>query len=138
VIYLSLSGLLEFNRFLSEQNDSEDLTFFLFARSLVEKELAIVLTNKNLSNDGALLNQKNCYRILEAVYGKDEKQLINRVFRKIREQIEWEKEVNIGPDVNKINMYSFLKLLLEDYHSSRLVTFFFQILVFIKLLKECC
>jgi len=109
-----------FSRFLSEQNDSEDLTFFLFARSLVEKELAIVLTNKNLSNDGALLNQKNCYRILEAVYGKDEKQLINRVFRKIREQIEWEKEVSIGPDVNKINMYSFLKLLLEDYHSSRL------------------
>jgi len=109
-----------FSKFLSEQNDSEDLTFFLFARSLVEKELAIVLTNKNLSSDGALLTQKNCYRILEAVYGKDEKQLINRVFRKIKEQIEWEKEVNIGPDVNKINMYSFLKILLDDYHSSRL------------------
>jgi len=30
---------------------------------------------------------------LEAVYGKEEKQLVNRVFRKIKEQIEWEKEV---------------------------------------------
>jgi len=72
---------------------------------------------------------------LEAIYGKEEKLLINRVFKKIKDQIEWEQEVvffgvsrlikntkmNISSEVNKINMYSFLKIVLEDYHSSRLV-----------------
>jgi len=110
-----------FSRFLSEQSDNEDLTFFLFGRSLIEKELVLVLmNNKNLSNDGVGLSQKNCYRILEAIYGKEEKLLINRVFKKIKDQIEWEQEMNISSEVNKINMYSFLKIVLEDYHSSRL------------------
>ena len=36
-----------FSRFLSEQNDNEDLTFFLFGRSLIEKELVVVLMNNS-------------------------------------------------------------------------------------------
>jgi len=38
-----------FSRFLSEQNDNEDLTFFLFGRSLIEKELVVVLMNNSNS-----------------------------------------------------------------------------------------
>jgi len=46
-----------------------------------------------LTTAGIFLTQKNCYRVLEAVYGKDEKILVNKVFKKIKEFIEWEKEV---------------------------------------------
>jgi len=39
-----------FSRFLSEQSDNEDLTFFLFGRSLIEKELVLVLMNNSNSS----------------------------------------------------------------------------------------
>ncbi len=45
-VYKRKSSEVEiFSRFLSEEIDNEDLTFFLFVRSLLEKELVVVLAN---------------------------------------------------------------------------------------------
>ncbi len=80
------------------------------------------------------LTQKQCYKILETVYGKEEKILVSKVFKKVKDHMEWEKEVNpafirqnlftkknLNFRENKIGIYSFLTITLEDYHMTRKV-----------------
>ena len=64
------------------------------------------------STAGILLTQKNCYKVLESVYGSEEKTLVNRVFKKVKEHIEWEKEVSLN--IKKFIEVSRKKSILEQ------------------------
>ena len=39
------------------------------------------------------LTQNQCLKIIESVYGKDERVLVGRLFKKIKDYMAWEREV---------------------------------------------
>jgi hypothetical protein len=108
-----------FSSFLAQEYDNEDLTFFLFGRSIMEKELNLMFLTRASAAVGTMVSQKTCLRFIESIYGKDEKVLVMRLFKKVKEQMDSERDKKIDNSSGKINLYTFLKIALEDYHLSR-------------------
>jgi hypothetical protein len=76
-----------------------------------------------------MLNNRNCYKILSQVYGAEEKLLINRMMSKIKAFVQRENEETLDFGNEKINVYKFMKLAIEDYHTSRQVHTFLNFLI---------
>lgn len=99
-----------FEDFILHVYEPEDLLFFLFARSMLKKELK--LHNKVRQNDeeDVFLNVREISKFLSCIVGKDS-ELIQDYKNMILQQI----------DSEKITVSEFLKVLVEDYRAKRLL-----------------
>ena len=86
-----------FQQFVTEEYDTDDLIFYLFVRSCIEKELKVFFLEKAKENlgEGVLYGQedddimvpvKKCEKLAKAVFGSEEKNLL-KTFIKLREKI---------------------------------------------------
>lgn len=113
-----------FAKLLNEEYDNDDLVFFLFVRSCIEKETGIMflekaqdeiniqhMEEKDFIDTEIYLNSKLCLNIATTIFGQDEKLLIKSFMNKIEKRINREK--------GGINASVLLSLTLEDYHESR-------------------
>lgn len=116
-----------FIKFLNEEYDSEDLIFFLFIRTCIEKEKKILFFEKAKEEIALLLyedkdqvdtelylNMKSCEKIAKIVFGKEidsDKEMIIPFKNKIETFFNYEKN---GISANKL-----LDIMLLDYHNSK-------------------
>lgn len=113
-----------FAKLLNEEYDNDDLVFFLFVRSCIEKETGIMflekaqdeiniqhMEEKDFIDTEIYLNTKLCLNIATTIFGEDEKLLIKSFMNKIEKRINIEK--------GGINASVLLALTLDDYHESR-------------------
>jgi len=117
-----------FNKFLNEEYDPDDLIFFLFVRSCIEKEMKIMFIEKareeikvqyNENRDDidteVYLNVKNCLKIANTIFGNEEEILLNSFMEKIEKNLI----SNQKKGKNLIKASTILEITLEDYHESR-------------------
>ena len=113
-----------FARLLSEEYDNDDLLFFLFIRSCIEKETGIPFLEKardeinlqhmeerNFIDTKIYLNHNVCLNIANAIFGENEKVLVGSFMKKIEKNIEKTK--------NGINAVELLNITIRDYHKSK-------------------
>ncbi len=70
-----------FSNFLAEKYERDELIFFLFVRSMIEKEMNIEFYNQRKKFEDISLMQlthKSCFLITSAVFGLAEENLIER------------------------------------------------------------
>ena len=116
-----------FQQFVTEEYDSDDLIFYLFVRSCIEKEqkqFFLERAKENLGqgllygqeDDDILVPVKKCKKLAIAIFGSDEEELLNNFMDNIEKLIENE------PADNKkkyLKANSILNMALIDYHESR-------------------
>ena len=113
-----------FSKLLSEEYDNDDLVFFLFVRSCIEKETGIMflekaqdeinlqhMEDKDFIDTEIYLNNRLCTNIANTIFGSDEPVLIKSFMNKVEKKVVSEK--------NGINASVLLAMTLEDYHESR-------------------
>lgn len=116
-----------FIKFLNEEYDSEDLIFFLFIRTCIEKEKKILFFEKAKEEIALLLyedkdqvdtelylNMNSCEKIAKIVFGKEiesDNEMIINFKNKIEKFFNYEKN---GISANKL-----LDIMLVDYHNSK-------------------
>ena len=94
-----------FQQFVTEEYDTDDLIFYLFVRSCIEKELKVFFLEKAKENlgEGVLYGQedddimvpvKKCEKLAKAVFGSEEKNLL-KTFIPERRYIELNLDINI-------------------------------------------
>ena len=109
-----------FQQFVTEEYDSDDLIFYLFARSCIEKEqnqffLERVKKNLGQEDDDILVPVKKCKKLAKAIFG-DEEELINKFLENIQTLIETEP----ADDKKKyLKANSILNMVLLKYHESK-------------------
>ena len=117
-----------FAKFLNEEYESDDLEFYLYVRSCLEKEMKIMFievarenvkrqyseeSNENKCN----LNIKSCLNVANAIYGNEQEELLNSFMKKIEDILEEQK--NMGIKNNYISAYKILEITLDDYHNNK-------------------
>ena len=118
-----------FSLFLSEIYSIDDIMFFLFLRSNIEKELKILFIEKakdetkiqHMEDKDEILrdihlNQKMIQKIIATVYNSDDEILFNQVMEKL--EPFFEKDVR-NSKYNTITSTLFLVVLVDDFHLSR-------------------
>ena len=117
-----------FSKFLTEEFDIDDLIFFLFVRSCIEKELKIFFLEKskenikNFSNfdeveqNNIFVPVKTCKKIGISIYGDNDDELLNKYYEKIKYLAENE---SLNNKKQFIKASSILSFSVEDYHNSR-------------------
>ena len=113
-----------FSKLLSEEYDNDDLVFFLFLRSCIEKETGIMflekaqdeinlqhMEDKDFIDTEIYLNNRLCTNIANTIFGSDEPVLVKSFMNKV--------EKKVVPEKNGINASVLLAMTLEDYHESR-------------------
>ncbi len=117
-----------FSKFLTEEFDIDDLIFFLFVRSCIEKELKIFFLEKskenikNFSNfdeveqNNIFVPVKTCKKIGISIYGDNDDELLNKYYEKIKDLAENE---SLNNKKQFIKASSILSFSVEDYHNSR-------------------
>ena len=113
-----------FAKLLNEEYDNDDLLFFLFIRSCIEKETGIPFLEKardelnlqhmeerNFIDTNVYLNHNICLNIANAIFGENEKVLVGSFMKKIERHIEKAK--------NGINAIDLLDIIIRDYHKSK-------------------
>ena len=117
-----------FSKFLTEEFDIDDLIFFLFVRSCIEKELKIFFLEKskenikNFSNfdeveqNNIFVPVKTCKKIGISIYGDNDDELLNKYYEKIKDLTENE---SLNNKKQFIKASSILSFSVEDYHNSR-------------------
>ena len=116
-----------FQQFVTEEYDSDDLIFFLFVRSCIEKELKQFFLEKakeNLGqdslygqdNDDILVPVKKCKKLAKAIFGDEEEELMNNFMENIQTLVK-----NEPADSQKkyLKANSILNMALANYHESR-------------------
>ena len=116
-----------FQQFVTEEYDSDDLIFFLFVRSCIEKELKQFFLEKakeNLGqdslygqdNDDILVPVKKCKKLAKAIFGDEEEELMNNFLENIQTLVK-----NEPADSQKkyLKANSILNMALANYHESR-------------------
>ena len=116
-----------FQQFVTEQYDSNDLIFFGFVRSCIEKELKQFFLEKakeNLGqdslygqdNDDILVPVKKCKKLAKAIFGDEEEELMNNFLENIQTLVK-----NEPADSQKkyLKANSILNMALANYHESR-------------------
>ena len=116
-----------FQQFVTEEYDSDDLIFFLFVRSCIEKELKQFFLKKakeNLGqdslygqdNDDILVPVKKCKKLAKAIFGDEEEELMNNFLENIQTLVK-----NEPADSQKkyLKANSILNMALANYHESR-------------------
>ena len=116
-----------FQQFVTEEFDSDDLIFYLFVRSCIEKEekqFFLERAKENLGqgllygqeDDDILVPVKKCKKLAKAIFGSDEEELLNNFMDNIEKLIENEP----ADDKKKyLKANSILNMALIDYHESR-------------------
>ena len=116
-----------FQQFVTEEYDSDDLIFYLFVRSCIEKEqkqFFLERAKENLGqgilygqeDDDILVPVKKCKKLAKAIFGSDEEELLNNFMDNIEKLIETEP----ADDKKKyLKANSILNMALIDYHESR-------------------
>ena len=113
-----------FSYFLNEEYDIEDLIFYLFVRSCIEKELKIFFVEKtkeftndfNNENNEIFVPIKSCKKIGNLIYGND-KSLISSFLSVIEKII---KNEHSNTKITMISSSAILNASVEDYHNSRI------------------
>lgn len=125
----TLKDVKLFSKFLSEEYDADDLIFYLFVRSCIEKELKFFFLEKakeNVRNSNNAYNDlisnevyvpvKSCKKIGVSIFGNDEVELLNAFLEKINQLATTESLNNKKTMVKATSIMSFS---VEDYHQSR-------------------
>ena len=116
-----------FKNFITEEYDKDDLVFYLFVRSCIEKELKIFFLEKAKENLGQGLINKNedsdmmvpvkkCEKLAKAIYGNEEEELIN-TFKNCITKLA--KDDNNDKKKKYLKANEILNLCLDSYHNSR-------------------
>lgn len=113
-----------FSKFLSEEYDSDDLIFYLFVRSCIEKELKMLFVDKARQNANSMhddpetneiyVPQKSSANIGLKIFGKNEEVMLNNFKKKVA--ILYEKE-SLHNKHEMVKASSIMAFSLEDYHS---------------------
>ena len=115
-----------FAKFLNEELEPDDLEFYLYVRTCLEKELKTMFieiarqqTKKGYGNEDfkTALNIKSCLNVANAIYGNEQEELLNSFMKKIEEILTEQK--NQGIKKNLIDTDKILCLTLEDYHENK-------------------
>lgn len=123
---LNFEDIKLFSNFLNENYNNEDLLFFLFLRSNIEKNLGVSILEKAKDDTiiqhkedkeeifmNLYLNQKQISKIITTIYNCDDEILLNQVLQRLVPFYEGNSKKNI------YNIYIFLTCLTDDYHLSR-------------------
>jgi hypothetical protein len=117
-----------FSNFLDEKYEPDDLEFFLYVRSCLEKEMKIMFIEiarenmkKQYNNDEeknlCALNVKSCLNVANSVYGNEQEELLNSFMKKIEDILTQQK--NMGIKKNLIPCDQVLEITLKDYHENK-------------------
>ena len=118
-----------FAKFLNEELDSDDLEFYLYVRSCIEKELNTMFIEiaRQQTKKGAGLNEeeklksclsiKSCLNLANNIYGEEQEELLNSFMNKIEEILTEQK--NNGVKENLIEAEKILFITLNDYHENK-------------------
>lgn len=117
-----------FSKFLNEELDSDDLEFYLYVRSCIEKELNTMFIElaRNQAKKGNLndeekekscLTIKSCLNLANNIYGDEQEELLNAFMNKIEEILTEQK--NNGVKKNLIEADKILSITLNDYHENK-------------------
>ena len=118
-----------FSKFLNEELDSDDLEFYLYVRSCIEKELNtmfIELARQQIKKgkltqeerDKSCLSIKSCLNLANNIYGDEQEELLNAFMNKIEEILTEQK--NNGIKKNLIEADKILEITLNDYHENKI------------------
>ena len=123
---LNFEDIKLFSNFLNENYNNEDLLFFLFLRSNIEKNLGVSILEKAKDDTiiqhkedkeeifmNLYLNQKQISKIITTIYNCDDEILLNQVLQRLHPFYEQNSQKYI------FNIYIFLTCLTDDYHLSR-------------------
>ena len=116
-----------FQQFVTEEYDSDDLIFYLFVRSCIEKEQKQFFLEKAKENlgqgllygqedDDILVPVKKCKKLAKAIFGGDEEELMNNFLESIK-TLAITEPADEQRKFLKAN--SILNMALENYHDSR-------------------
>lgn len=114
-----------FSMFLTEEYDNDDLIFYLFVRSCIEKELKMFFlekakekVKKGNSNvmDDIYVPVKACQNIALAIFGNDEPELLNAFIDKVAHLTSTE---SLNKKKTHIKAVSILAFAVEDYHVNK-------------------
>ena len=116
-----------FQQFVTEEFDSDDLIFYLFVRSCIEKEqkqFFLERAKENLGqgllygqeDDDILVPVKKCKKLAKAIFGSDEEELMNNFLENIQTLVETEPADN---NKKYLKANSILNMALIKYHESR-------------------
>ena len=118
-----------FSKFLNEELDSDDLEFYLYVRSCIEKELNAMFIEiaRQQTRKGAGFNEeeksksclsiKSCLNLANNIYGEEQEELLNSFMNKIEEILTEQK--NNGVKRNLIEAERILFITLNDYHENK-------------------
>jgi hypothetical protein len=118
-----------FSKFLNEELDPDDLEFYLYVRSCIEKELNTMFIEiaRQQTKKGTGLNEeekekscltiKSCLNLANNIYGEDQEELLNNFMNKIEEILTEQK--NNGVKKNLIEADKILFITLNDYHENK-------------------
>lgn len=117
-----------FSRFLNEEYESDDLEFFLYVRSCIEKEMNMMfieIARENMKKqyledyecNDFLLNIKSCLSVANAIYGNEEEDLLNSFMKQIEEILSNQR--NMGQKKNFIKASQILMITLNDYREHK-------------------
>ena len=123
---LNFEDIKLFSNFLNENYNNEDLLFFLFLRSNIEKNLGVSILEKAKDDTiiqhkedkeeifmNLYLNPKQISKIITTIYNCDDEILLNQVLQRLEPFYEGNSQKYI------FNIYIFLTCLTDDYHLSR-------------------
>ncbi|MCQ2820988.1 MAG: hypothetical protein MJ252_27330 [archaeon] len=113
-----------FARFLREDYDTDDLIYFLFVRSCIEKELKVLFVEKmrhatngqldDATNVEIFVPLKSSARIGQLVFGRSDERMLDIFNSKVAEIF---KKEAVGPKKDMIRAYSILAFAVDDYHN---------------------
>ncbi len=118
-----------FSKFLNEELDSDDLEFYLYVRSCIEKELNTMFIDiaRQQTRKGTSLNEeerekscltvKSCLNLANNIYGDEQEDLLNAFMNKIEEMLTEQK--HNGVKKNLIEADKILFITLNDYHENK-------------------
>lgn len=118
-----------FAKFLNEEFDPDDLEFYLYVRTCLEKEIKVMfievarqMTRKAMGDDENVcaLNVKQCLNVANSVYGNEQEELLNSFMKKIEEILTEQKAMGIKR--NLIETDKILCITLYDYHENKFLT----------------
>ena len=111
-----------FQQFVTEEYDSDDLIFYLFVRSCIEKEQKLFFLEKAKENltqdkdDDILVPSKHFKKLAKSIFGNDEETLLNNFLENIQKLLETE---SYEGKKKFLKSNSILNMALEKYHEYR-------------------
>jgi len=116
-----------FQQFVTEEYDADDLIFYLFVRSCIEKEQKVFFLEKAKENlgqgllygqedDDILVPVKKCEKLAKAIFGTEETELMGTFMENIKKLLDTD-----AADEKKkhLKANAILNMSLANYHDSR-------------------